>query len=40
MYFLMNKNNVVATFDKKLTTAFSDKVLFEEGTVPIPDFWC
>lgn len=28
MYFLMNKNNVVATFEKKPTTAFSDEVLF------------
>ena len=30
MYFLMNKNNVVATFDKKSATAFSDTVLFTE----------
>ncbi len=30
MYFLMNKNNVVATFEKKPATAFSDEVLFIE----------
>ena len=30
MYFLMNKNNAVAAFDKKPATPFSDKVLFEE----------
>lgn len=30
MYFLMNKNNVVATFEKKSATAFSDEVLFIE----------
>lgn len=30
MYFLMNKNNVVAAFDKKPATAFSDEVLFIE----------
>ena len=30
MYFLMNKNNVVAAFDKKPATAFSDTVLFTE----------
>lgn len=31
MYFLMNKNNVVATFDRKPATAFSDEVLFIEA---------
>lgn len=30
MYFLMNKNAVVATFEKKPATAFSDTVLFTE----------
>ena len=39
MYFLMNKNNVVATFDKKPATAFSDEVLFTEveriGKLPL-----
>ena len=30
MYFLMNKNNVVAAFDRKPATAFSDEVLFTE----------
>lgn len=30
MYFLMNKNAVVAAFDKKPATAFSDGVLFSE----------
>ena len=30
MYFLMNKNNVVAAFDKKPATAFSDEVQFIE----------
>ena len=38
MYFLMNKNNVVAKFEKKPATAFSDRVLFIEvgrmGKVP------
>lgn len=30
MYFLMNKNTVVAAFDRKPATAFSDEVLFVE----------
>ena len=30
MYFLMNKNTVVAAFDKNPATAFSDAVLFTE----------
>ena len=30
MYFLMNKNTVVAAFDKKPATAFSDAVMFTE----------
>ena len=39
MYFLMNKNHVVATFEKKPATAFSDEVLFIEverrGKAPV-----
>lgn len=39
MYFLMNKNTVVAAFDKKPATAFSDEVLFVEiertGKLPL-----
>ena len=39
MYLLMNKNNVVAAFDRKPATACSDKVLFEEveryGMLPL-----
>lgn len=39
MYFLMNKNNVIAAFDEKPATAFSDELqLFETeriGTMPI-----
>lgn len=30
MYYLMNKNTVVATFDRKPATVFSDEVLFVE----------
>ena len=30
MYFLMNKNNVIATFANKPATVFSDEVLFYE----------
>lgn len=30
MYFLMNKNNVIATFENKPATVFSDEVLFYE----------
>lgn len=39
MYILMNKNNVVATFEKKPATAFSDEVFFYEvermGKLPL-----
>ncbi|MBP1592210.1 MAG: hypothetical protein ILP22_09245, partial [Oscillospiraceae bacterium] len=39
MYYLMNKNSLVAAFEKKPATAFSDTVLFNEaerkGKLPI-----